>query len=277
MVRSTSAAIAADVRLVALPGAATAETRGAPPAAAESVEQALELRGEPPGNPETVPSSTNEVGPFRVDGRQLSGDGAGAEGRIEFASETTATGHRAFAVLHDEEAPDRIEWDLPGHRLELRDDGGVDVLRANRVVASISPPWALDAEGSEVPTRYEVQGSTLRQVVDHEGARYPVVADPEISFGLRAYVTFTLAETLSIRTFLNGPDGESTLVGTEFVCTLIPNLGVRSACVVSVPIVYIQLADLFSTAALRGDCVELGIPYGSPIVPGPPTLNIVNC
>lgn len=45
----------------------------------------------------------------------------------------------------------------------------------------IAPPWARDAKGESVPTRYEVKGTTLVQVVDHSAKfEYPVVADPSI-------------------------------------------------------------------------------------------------
>ncbi|WP_282847829.1 DUF4258 domain-containing protein [Microbacterium oxydans] len=39
-------------------------------------------------------------------------------------------------------------------------------------------PWAKDASGASVPTFYGITGSTLTQVVQHQGAAYPVVADP---------------------------------------------------------------------------------------------------
>lgn len=43
---------------------------------------------------------------------------------------------------------------------------------------AIEKPWAVDAAGKQLPTRYEVQGTTLSQIVDTTGATYPVVADP---------------------------------------------------------------------------------------------------
>ncbi len=45
-------------------------------------------------------------------------------------------------------------------------------------VAGILAPWAIDAEANVVPTRYTLDGTTLVQTVDHQGAIYPVVADP---------------------------------------------------------------------------------------------------
>ena len=41
-------------------------------------------------------------------------------------------------------------------------------------------PWARDANGAEVPTHYEITGTTLTQIIDHrmEPYAYPIVADP---------------------------------------------------------------------------------------------------
>jgi hypothetical protein len=51
-----------------------------------------------------------------------------------------------------------------------------------RELGVIAAPWARDANGRAIPTRYEIQGTTLVQVVDHRrpGVVYPVVADPNL-------------------------------------------------------------------------------------------------
>lgn len=46
------------------------------------------------------------------------------------------------------------------------------------VLAHLPAPWAVDAAGAELPTEYVVRGDQITQVVDTEGARFPVVADP---------------------------------------------------------------------------------------------------
>ena len=48
------------------------------------------------------------------------------------------------------------------------------------VVNRVAPAWARDADGKPVPTRYELRGSDLVQVVEHTTGnfRYPVTADP---------------------------------------------------------------------------------------------------
>lgn len=46
----------------------------------------------------------------------------------------------------------------------------------------IAPAWARDAAGRKIPTHFEVNGTTVSQVVEHRGVgvSYPVVADPSV-------------------------------------------------------------------------------------------------
>lgn len=82
------------------------------------------------------------------------------------------------------EAPTRYSYPVTvpgGGRLELTADGGVQVLDGDgALVSAIAPAWAKDANQAPVPTHFEVNGTTLTQVVEHagSGAVYPVVADP---------------------------------------------------------------------------------------------------
>ncbi|MFT7837236.1 hypothetical protein Q5530_13900 [Saccharothrix sp. BKS2] len=109
--------------------------------------------------------------------------------------ERTGSGLRLTTVLKDGRAPEefRFALSLPEGSAPLpRANGSVDVVDpAGRVVASINKPWAFDATGAAVPTRYRVEGSVLVQRVEHGGAAYPVVADPSIDFGLTS-ATITL-------------------------------------------------------------------------------------
>lgn len=57
----------------------------------------------------------------------------------------------------------------------------------NALVAGFSSPWARDAHGVAVATRFEVRNGALVQIVDHattSGVVYPVVADPYLGFSL---------------------------------------------------------------------------------------------
>lgn len=92
---------------------------------------------------------------------------------------------RILAILRSELSPERYAYDFAanGSHVQLTLDafGGVSVVdSAGNKVLFVLPPWATDAEGRDVPTRYEVNGTSLVQVVDHLGAgfTYPIVADP---------------------------------------------------------------------------------------------------
>ncbi len=50
------------------------------------------------------------------------------------------------------------------------------------VVSHVLAPWAVDAKGRSVPTRFSIDADTLTQVVDHGlGIVYPVVVDPKFT------------------------------------------------------------------------------------------------
>ncbi len=83
-------------------------------------------------------------------------------------------------VLKAADAPTRFDYVFSaGSALQLGEDGFVVVTDADgQYSGAVTPPWALDANGATVPTHFEVNGSTLTQVVRHAGYAYPVVADP---------------------------------------------------------------------------------------------------
>lgn len=92
-------------------------------------------------------------------------------------------------VIDDAKAPTEFAYPVSvpdGGKLQL-EQGGVSILdSAGGWVAGFLPAWAKDADGNGVPTHYEVRGSTLVQVVEHDraGTRYPVVADPWLGVNL---------------------------------------------------------------------------------------------
>lgn len=65
------------------------------------------------------------------------------------------------------------------------------------VVGAFLAPWSVDADGMPLPTHYEIEGDTLVQVVDTEGAAFPVVSDPAplIVLGLLAAARIFVAAT----------------------------------------------------------------------------------
>lgn len=67
-----------------------------------------------------------------------------------------------------------------GSKLIEVDKGYVAIADAEgNLIAGVAPAWAVDANGDQVPTWFEIDGDTLVQHVDHSAAyEYPIVADP---------------------------------------------------------------------------------------------------
>lgn len=88
------------------------------------------------------------------------------------------------SVLHDANAPTtyRYTFELKGGtKLVLDEDSGgvVAVNEEGGVDFLVAPPWATDANGASVPTRYTVAGNALIQHIDVDrSTAFPVVADP---------------------------------------------------------------------------------------------------
>ncbi|MGZ0213189.1 MAG: hypothetical protein ACKVI4_12020 [Actinomycetales bacterium] len=96
-------------------------------------------------------------------------------------------------IIDNSSAPSRFDFELGlphgGSIYEL--NGQIFVLdAAGELVGGFAPAWAKDANGLDVPTQYEVSGSTLTQFVDHDrpGVVYPVVADPAYARGMISQV-----------------------------------------------------------------------------------------
>lgn len=99
------------------------------------------------------------------------------------AVQNTTEGLRALVHIDSLASPERFDFPIGGDVTALRptEDGGVEALNANGEVIMTAPaPWATDANGVAVPTHYEVNGTTLTQVVEHHAGTYAygIVADP---------------------------------------------------------------------------------------------------
>jgi hypothetical protein len=98
------------------------------------------------------------------------------------AQATDDGGLQVLVVIDDATAPTEYRFDMTvpagAVLLPLTDGGAVVVDAVGVVVSVVAPAWAIDAHGQPVPTHYEVEGTTLVQVIDHHGATYPVVGDP---------------------------------------------------------------------------------------------------
>jgi hypothetical protein len=91
-------------------------------------------------------------------------------------------------VIEDSSAPTRYEYvlELPAG-VVIQEAGGTLLLVAadGSLVGGVAPSWAKDARGSDVASRYEVNGKMITQVIEHDDRYvYPVVGDPWIGMNL---------------------------------------------------------------------------------------------
>jgi tripartite motif-containing protein 71 len=94
-----------------------------------------------------------------------------------------STGVEFSDQLRSIESPETLRFDLGlPEGAELRANAGVaEVWEGEKVTAIVSPPHAVDAQGTRVPVSMDVQGSSLILSVAHrEGDyAYPILVDPE--------------------------------------------------------------------------------------------------
>jgi YD repeat-containing protein len=97
-----------------------------------------------------------------------------------------AGGLELSAMLASRNSPQQLAFEvsLPaGTQLRAGESGGAEVVEAEGgVVATVSAPRTVDAQGTEVPTTLSVEGSTLAISVLHQemDVAYPLFVDPEI-------------------------------------------------------------------------------------------------
>lgn len=93
-----------------------------------------------------------------------------------------AGGVRGSLAIEGPDAPERYAFEFQGaSELRVTETGEVEVIAQDGTLDSmIGAAWARDAAGRSVPTHYEIQGTTLIQVVDHHGGgfEYVITADP---------------------------------------------------------------------------------------------------
>lgn len=127
-----------------------------------------------------IPGSSTETG--KAAGGNVVYDGVAPDASV--VARPTSDGVQALIVVNGPQAPTTYRFPIrvggrgstlsagPGGTIEVRTPG------TTFPVATVAPAWARDANGSVVPTRFRIEGSTLVQIVDHHGAAYPVTADP---------------------------------------------------------------------------------------------------
>lgn len=100
-------------------------------------------------------------------------------------------GIRMLAILNNEQAPTEVVYSIgltSEDYLEL-DQQSENVLVRDidqNIQAIFSSAWAIDANGKEIATHYEIRGNDLVQIINHlaEPMAYPVVTDPYLGVDL---------------------------------------------------------------------------------------------
>ncbi|MFC7945047.1 hypothetical protein ACFUPZ_17480 [Microbacterium oxydans] len=120
------------------------------------------------------------------------------------AVQTLADGStRIQTVLGGAESPHEFGYRMDGYQPYQSDTGEVIFLGKSGDYVPVAAPWATDANGAAVETRYEVRGDELFQVVTPSATTaYPVVADPSwIWNGPIWGMKLTRAETSRVRDY----------------------------------------------------------------------------
>ena len=175
----------------------------------------------------------------------------------------TIEGFRIHSVIEDESASTEVAHDVhlpegaklvPAEDMPQTEDapapaGAVFVVGANgSTIGAFMSPWAKDANGNDVATRYEINAGKLVQLVEHNvpGTAYPVVADPQFGWaGWFPVVQFNRAETAA----------STTAVGVLKVCGRIARglpVGL-AACAISA----VQISIQAVIANARRECIQL--------------------
>ena len=90
--------------------------------------------------------------------------------------------------IDSQTAPEVYEYkvELPiGSKVQSLGEGLI-ILRGQKIIGMLAAPWAEDASGQDVRTKFKVTKNSIIQVVHHreKNYSYPIVADPWLGFNL---------------------------------------------------------------------------------------------
>lgn len=147
-------------------------------------------------------------------GLDLADAEAAADGTVVYASDSDAsvavqtleTGDtRVQTIIPNREATHEASFGMGGFRAVIDSSGTAGFVQVGREGAfvPVDAAWATDATGAPVPTRYEVRGDRLVQIVSPtEDSIYPIVADPTWGWRNAAWgLTLSRSETASIKDY----------------------------------------------------------------------------
>lgn len=199
----------------------------------------------------------------------------------------SALSARAVVAVPDAKADRSYNFDLnfsDGIVPQLRKDGSVQFVldpklgnshpgvEAEASFGEIKTPWAIDANGKAVPTKFTLKGNTLTQTINPiKDTTYPVILDPEAEWkGFYGRLTYSRAETANMRDqgvviagLLGGSAGIAAMFGPG---APIVGAALAAASAAAVGII----ATTASNAHSDGRCLQVDIP---PLV----NPTIVNC
>ncbi len=164
-------------------------------------------------------------------------------------------------VISRRSAPTRYEYPLsiPSDASLVPIGDAVAIVSSSLgAIATIDAPWATDAAGRAVPTHYEIEGTTLVQVIDHHSGQisYPIVADPKFVWeGILPAVKTTRAETKDLAAI------GATALGPSKACSKF----VTAAGIVGAALCAANSASIMVNATriyYAGKCAELLIGPG---------------
>ena len=150
----------------------------------------------------------------------------GDANQASVAVQTLSNGDtRVQTIIPDSRAEHEFDYEMPGFQAILNADGTAAFLAdsAEGAYIPVEKPWAVDANGEDVDTYYEVRGAKLFQVVvADETTAYPVVADPTWGWRNAAWgLTLSRSETASIKDYA---------AASAFCAALVKNQKLTVAC-----------------------------------------------
>lgn len=203
----------------------------------------------------------------------------------DFAARTTTSGAttsgaQSLAVLRSR-ADSTIRWSfsLPqGSTAAVAPDGGVAVSRMVQPGVTIQAtvvdaPWAVDATGRHLPTRYAVAAGSLTQTVDLQDAVLPVTADPRLTYGRGVYLNMRGSELFAVGSAIVLAGGGAAAYACDRGAPGAIGVVVRVVCVVvGSPslIAILQTIVAFYRSVDRNAC------YQTRILPKRPGWTVVN-
>ncbi|MDO5681732.1 MAG: hypothetical protein Q4G46_02730 [Propionibacteriaceae bacterium] len=140
------------------------------------------------------------------EGVDVRGPVEAADGTLFFGSSRRATdvavqviddgSVRMHTIIPDADSPRQYVYPLTipnGSKIGLLESGDVIISGSGgEFIAGISKPWAVDADGVNLPTKFRIEGNKVIQEIDFSrDTKFPVVADPWLGRALykRVYVS----------------------------------------------------------------------------------------